>query len=419
MKLVCKYFLFAILVSIALYTIPDQVKAEEPQPEAIKTITNVGGYAFLNEEKIGYATFFAGQRYRIESEDERFYHVTFGNGLIFVDKKFAQKVPFPINTVLPKGTSTVIPKRRTHILSVPKPNSSSLGIINPGIRLPVIKEVKGYYEVNFGGKKGYIAKMQTNTDNGIPVLMYHHMMYDKALSVQANNNMTIEFNAFKEQMRFLKENNWKTITMQQLDDWLAYKHDLPDKVVAITFDDGITSTVNLAYPLLKELNYQATSFVITGKIRQSADYWIAKANDYEYVGITEIQKTVDVYDYQHHSHDMHLYKHGSHFGMFKTESYEAIKNDILSGNVQLGKAFKHDINRTKYLAYPFGHYNQTTIDAVRDAGIRLAFTTKTGNVKLKDSPFELKRQGIAPYHTLGDFASKLKGTYNILGEMKE
>jgi peptidoglycan/xylan/chitin deacetylase (PgdA/CDA1 family) len=78
--------------------------------------------------------------------------------------------------------------------------------------------------------------------------MYHHLMWDKALSDHANNNMTIEYMQFEEQMRYLKDNKWKTISMQQLDDWLNLQNNLPEKVVAITFDDGITSTVDLAYP---------------------------------------------------------------------------------------------------------------------------------------------------------------------------
>jgi peptidoglycan/xylan/chitin deacetylase (PgdA/CDA1 family) len=97
--------------------------------------------------------------------------------------------------------------------------------------------------------------------------------------------------------------------------------------------------------------------------------------------------------------------------MFTTESYEAILKDIQNGSAQLGKAFSNDTVRTKYLAYPFGHYNQITIQAAQDAGMRLAFTTMTGNVKLKDSPYELKRQGIAPYHSMEDFIKKLEGTY--------
>lgn len=400
--------LITSLVIITLYIIPNHVKAEESQPFAMKPLANVGGYEYFNDEKIGFATFMKGQTYRILSEDDKFYHVPFGNGFLYVDKKYAQRVTLPIQAALPDGTSTVIPKTRIYVKSLPKNNSYSLGLVNPNIRIPVIKEVDGYYEVNFGGTKGYIEKLQANKDTGIPVLMYHHMMYDKAQSDQANNHMTIEFSQFEEQMNYLKENKWKTITMEQLDGWLGYTNNLPDKVVAITFDDGVTSTVNLAYPLLKDLNFHATSFVITGKIRQSSDYW--KANNLQYVGLKEIMETTDVYDYQHHSHNMHHYTPGTNAGMFKTESYEDIKTDLLNGQAQLGKAFSNDIQRTKYLAYPFGHYNQTTIDAAHDAGIRLAFTTIRGNVKLNDPPYELKRQGIAPNLTIKDFSFKLNGT---------
>lgn len=407
-KLNISHFTIVLLVFIILFCNPIESKAQGSLSQGIKPLFNIGGYVHMGNEKMGFATFMKGQTYYIESEDEKFYHVSFGNGYVNVDKNHAEKVESPNKQVLEKDTSSVIAKNRLVVFSQPK-SSPSLGYVNPNVRIPIIKEDKEFYEINFGGSKGYIKKLQTRTDNGIPVLMYHHMMHDKAQSNQAFNNMTIEYKQFEDQMRYLKENKWKTISMQQLDDWLANQTNLPEKVVAITFDDGITSTVDLAYPLLKDLDFHATSFVITGKIRQSSDYWIA--SDLQYVGLKEIRETSDVYDYQHHSNDMHLYKPGARSGMYTTESYDAILKDIQKGTAQLGKAFSNDLLRTKYLAYPFGHYNQTTIQAAHDAGIRMAFTTVTGNVKLNDSPYELKRQGIAPYHSMEDFIHKLEGTY--------
>ncbi|MGB3261896.1 polysaccharide deacetylase family protein [Paenisporosarcina sp.] len=404
-----KKFSFVFVVIFTLMFFSSHTEAEESPTYAIKPFSNVGGFVYLNDERIGFATFMKSRTYQLVSEDETSYHVAFGNGFVNVDKKSAGLVESPQNHDLEKGSFTVIPKSRQIVLSHPKSKSAFLGYVNPGVRIPVIKEDKGYYEFNFGGTKGYILKSNTNDDNGIPVLMYHHLMWDKALSDHANNNMTIEYMQFEEQMRYLKDNKWKTISMQQLDDWLNLQNNMPEKVVAITFDDGITSTVDLAYPLLKDMNFRATSFVITGKIRQSAKYWIA--SDLQYVGLKEIKATADIYDYQHHSNDMHLYKSGAKSGMFTTESYEAILEDIQNGSAQLGKAFSNDIVRTKYLAYPFGHYNQITIQAAQDAGMRLAFTTVTGNVKLNDSPYELKRQGIAPYHSMEDFIKKIEGTY--------
>jgi len=402
--------LLAALIMIFLLTVfPPPIHAEEPLSEAIYPTSNVGGYVYLNDEKIGFATFLIGQGYQLQSEDEHFYHVSFGNGLLYVDKNYAEKGSFLNPGKLPKGKSTVIPKKRIHVLSQPQSGSPSLGYLNPDIRVPAIQKINGYYEINFGGHKGYIAISQTNPDNGIPVLMYHHVLHGKAVSEHADNNMAIEYIQFEEQMHYLKEYGWRTISMQQMEDWLSFQSNLPDKVVAITFDDGISSTVELAYPLLKKLDFIATSFVITGKIRGSSDYWIA--SDLQYVGLKEIRNTTDVFDYQHHSDNMHLYQPGAKAGMFTTKSYDAIKQDLENGKVQLGKAFSSDTARTKYLAYPFGHYNQTTIDAARDAGIHLAFTTMTGNVMLSDSPYELKRQGIAPYHSIIDFIHKLEGTY--------
>ena len=46
-------------------------------------------------------------------------------------------------------------------------------------------------------------------------------------------------------------------------------------------------------------------------------------------------------------------------------------------------------------AYPFGHYNNNTINALKKNGIKLAFTINEGNVKRGANKYKLPRVRIS------------------------
>ncbi|MFC4409978.1 polysaccharide deacetylase family protein [Chungangia koreensis] len=369
--------------------------------------SNAPAYHLIDGQKVGVATLLKGMSYKVAGEDEKNYHIVFGNDVLSVAKSSAvlSEDQVKIATINDISVATVITEKRTIVSH----ENKYIGFISKDVRVPVIEELKDTYVVNFGGLEGTVPKSDVKVDTGVPVLMYHHMVEGKMESPHASNRMVIDVEQFKEEMRYLKKNGWHTISLQELQQWLLGNVNLPAKTVVITFDDGITSTVKYAYPMLKDYGFKATSFTITGKIHQQAAPWDIKS--FQYVGLKEIKETSDVFDYQHHAFYMHNLTPGTNMGQFVTKSYEEIYDDLEKGKTQLAKAFDHDTSNIKYLAYPFGHYNETTIQAAKAAGIEMAFTTKTGNVKMGDSFYELKRQGIAPEHTIKEFELKLLGEY--------
>jgi hypothetical protein len=94
----------------------------------------------------------------------------------------------------------------------------------------------------------------------VPVLSYHQF------SATESNKMTVTKSAFQEQMKFLKDNGYRVITLDQLFDFLDFKAPLPRKSVVITIDDGWRSAYDIAYPILKAQGFPATLFVYTDLI---------------------------------------------------------------------------------------------------------------------------------------------------------
>ena len=106
-----------------------------------------------------------------------------------------------------------------------------------------------------------------------PVLFYHLVGGPLALGVTR-----VSCRAFGRQMRALARTGWRTMT---LDEFAGYsdgaesrsgsvgaQHAAPlpaarDRVFLLTFDDGYASLADYAYPLLADLGYTATTFLVT------------------------------------------------------------------------------------------------------------------------------------------------------------
>jgi peptidoglycan/xylan/chitin deacetylase (PgdA/CDA1 family) len=67
---------------------------------------------------------------------------------------------------------------------------------------------------------------------------------------------------FEEQMQFLRDAGYTTLDMDDYHEIRKGLRPLPDRPVAITFDDGYLSTYTLGYPVLKRLGLKATVFVL-------------------------------------------------------------------------------------------------------------------------------------------------------------
>ena len=72
----------------------------------------------------------------------------------------------------------------------------------------------------------------------------------------------------------------------------------------------------------------------------------------------------------------------------------------------INKDIKTSIEKMKNndsFAYPFGHYNDNTIKALKENGIKLAFTINEGNVKRGANKYKLPRVRISSWTTINAY----------------
>ncbi len=217
-------------------------------------------------------------------------------------------------------------------------------------------------------------------DKGIPVLMYHSIDYEK------DNPLRIPKEQFRGQMKYLKDNGYTTLTLNELYSFFENNMPVPDKSVALVFDDGYADNYINAFPIIKEFGFKATVFVITDTVDKSGAY----------LNSTQL-KEMDAYGFDVESHTL------DHEELNK-QSYAKQLNELKESKLFLEKLLNKQVN---YLAYPVGKYNKETIKAAKEAGYKMAFTTNGTWSDKSDGMYTLDRVYISAESPMSEFIRRL------------
>lgn len=228
------------------------------------------------------------------------------------------------------------------------------------------------------------------TPAAVPILLYHHL--DPA--ADGSEGAIISVAEFAAQMAWLREHGFTAITVAELADWLDGTGELPPRPVLITFDDGYYSNYEYAYPLLRENGLRATLFVVSTTLGVDTAFAHVTYDD-----LLEMLEA-GVFEPQVHSYDGHRLVDGQPVLLSWTaEELHADLDRFLAGFAEAG------LPAPIAYAYPFGAYNDVTLQVLRDNGIRLGLTTKPGLVERGTDPLQLPRYVIFPGTTLCQFAA--------------
>ena len=217
---------------------------------------------------------------------------------------------------------------------------------------------------------------QKQRSRSLPVLMYHHFVDE----VTADTCVTPE--TFKEQLTALKNAGFTTVTIEQVLNYVKWGIPLPENPVLITMDDGYTSNITLAAPILEELDMCATVFVIgyyEGKVTNSRTGRTIYPERFSYEAASEwVEK--GVLDLQCHSFDMHQLASDGFSGRdgmlpLENEDLESYK-DALHEDIRQFRQRRDGRVSTPLtaLAFPYGYYSPELDGILREEGIQITFT---------------------------------------------
>ena len=119
------------------------------------------------------------------------------------------------------------------------------------MRYPILHKLKDrlnqtWYQIRIGDRLAYISALDAQPDNGLPVLTYHHILRDEENTRFRHTSTTTSVRAFNNQMAWLRDRGYATLSMAQLEGYVKNKINLPARAVVITFDDGLKSVSRYA-----------------------------------------------------------------------------------------------------------------------------------------------------------------------------
>lgn len=221
----------------------------------------------------------------------------------------------------------------------------------------------------------------------ITVLNYH-FFYDSSIGESCNESICLDVSNFREQLDYLKNNGYKTLTMQEFNDWMDKKITLPEKSVLITIDDGAMGTSaingNKLIPILEEYQMHATLFLITG-------WWNKENYQSEYLEI------------ESHGNELHHNDYCNDNGC----GYKGLK----LSKEELVEDLKLSIERigsNLAFCYPFYAKNETMVEALKETGFQLAFVGGNRKAKQTDNKYAVPRYVVYKNTSLNSFVSMVK-----------
>lgn len=217
----------------------------------------------------------------------------------------------------------------------------------------------------------------------IAVLNYHFFYetdYENEI-LCGKQSICLKMDRFRQQLKWLNDNNYKTLTMKEFVDWMYGNISVPEKSVLITIDDGAFGTGkhngNYLIPALEEYKIHATLFLITG-------WWDISNYSSPYLEV------------ESHTHLLH-----ESGGCNATcIGYEGLVND-LNQSIAVTKS-------KEAFCFPFYSYSDEAIRAVRDVGFKVAFIGGNRKASRNDNKYKIPRYPIYDSTTLDKFISMVR-----------
>lgn len=219
--------------------------------------------------------------------------------------------------------------------------------------------------------------------SGIPVLEYHQVTDDKPAG-----DTVISPARFKEQMDYLHDSGYQTLSIDELVSIMNRQTAMPEKAIVITFDDGFVSVLN-ATPVLQANKMKASFWIITSFLKIDPPKMKG-----QYLKIDQLKILAANPNFQIESHTV------THPSDVDNNLSTWVKDQPKNKNatealieLDASKMMLEEImgKRVDYIAWPSGYYNQTLLDIAKIAGYKATITIDEGVNFPGDDPFKIKR----------------------------
>ncbi|WP_390615668.1 polysaccharide deacetylase family protein [Maricurvus nonylphenolicus] len=182
------------------------------------------------------------------------------------------------------------------------------------------------------------------------ILQYHHIRDTGPAATRTSPEL------FRQHLEYLAKHNYQVVELERLINALKQKQPLPDKTVAITFDDGYDSIYHKALPELKRRGWPFTVFINTQPIDER---WQGFMSWDQLRELTE--SGVSIANHSERHWHMQRRQEGENRESWLQRLQAGIETAEERIDDELGQNYR-------WLAYPYGEYNREIQDLLQQMG---------------------------------------------------
>jgi peptidoglycan/xylan/chitin deacetylase (PgdA/CDA1 family) len=200
--------------------------------------------------------------------------------------------------------------------------------------------------------------------------MYHYVEYVKDQNDINRKKLSVSPVLFESHLKQLRQARYDTYFVRDIPDILNGTIDYSTQSAVLTFDDGYDDFYTNVFPLLKKYHVRATVYVITNFVGRKGFLTEKQIRELIDSGIVEVgSHTLD-----------HLYLKKTSLVVAKRQIEESKKYFLQTYGLSV-----------RTFAYPYGAFNEDTIQQVKDAGYTAAVSVISSEQQSTDTLFILGR----------------------------
>ncbi|MEA3465396.1 MAG: polysaccharide deacetylase family protein [Thermodesulfobacteriota bacterium] len=207
------------------------------------------------------------------------------------------------------------------------------------------------------------------------------------------SSTNIDLHIFEQQLAYLKLNNYTVLPVGDIVQRLSEGIALPDRCVALTVDDGYTTFLTGAMPLLRQYGFPVTLFVSTDAVGGGS-----------YLNWEQLR--------QLQQEGVEIGNHSASHPYFVSDEVNKPERWLAESIADIEKAqqafAQHLGCRPTLFAYPYGEYSPAMEILIENLGFAAAFAQQSGVISAVRSFYSLPRFPMGgAFATLQGFKSKL------------
>lgn len=216
----------------------------------------------------------------------------------------------------------------------------------------------------------------------VPILMYHYIRINPDPRDSMGFRLSVKPSDFAAQMDWLARNGYHPVTTLDVINYLSGARGLPSKPIVLTFDDGYDDFYTTAVPILRQHDFTAVAYVVSGFIGQPRYMNAAQVLSLQGAGFE-------------------IGSHTVHHVDLTTQSADGLNSELMSSKQSLEQLLGRPVTA---FCYPSGKFGRREANAVAAAGYQDATTTLGGSYRTMGGRYTWSRLRVSGGEYLSDFA---------------